>query len=313
MQAIALKPQAALAPSNPWAVVPPLGDLQAYIRAVQALPLLSANEERDCAERLRKQNDLQAASRLVLSHLRVVVAIARHYAGYGLAQADLIQEGNVGLMKAVRRFDPSHGTRLVTYAMHWIKAEIHEFIVRNWRMVKVATTKAQRKLFFNLRSLRHSLRQDADDDTQASATLRESEVADMARTLRVKPEEVRAMQARLAGGDVALDPSPGESDEDTVAPAAYLADPAQDPAQVLESLQDYRLATEGVHHALQGLDERARAIVLARWLPPDGERAKTLHELAAEWGISAERVRQLESAALRKLKQALQAEPALGA
>jgi len=307
MHAIALKPQASLAPSNPWSVVPPLGDLQAYIRAVQALPLLSAEEERDCAERLRKENDLQAASRLVLSHLRVVVAIARQYAGYGLAQSDLIQEGNVGLMKAVRRYDPSHGTRLVTYAMHWIKAEIHEFIVRNWRMVKVATTKAQRKLFFNLRSLKHSLRQDADDDTQASATLRESEVADMARTLGVKPEEVRAMQARLAAGDVALDPSPGESDEDTVAPAAYLADPTQDPAHVLESLQDYRLATEGVHDALQALDERARAIVLARWLPPEGERAKTLHELAAEWGISAERVRQLESAALRKLKQALQA------
>ncbi|MDA0226901.1 MAG: RNA polymerase sigma factor RpoH [Proteobacteria bacterium] len=310
MHDIALKPHASLTPSNPWAALPPLGDLQAYIRGVQALPMLSAEEERAAAEKLRNDNDLQAASQLVLSHLRVVVAIARQYAGYGLPQADLIQEGNVGLMKAVRRFDPSHGTRLVTYAMHWIKAEIHEFIVRNWRMVKVATTKAQRKLFFNLRSLRHSLRQDADDDIQTSATLRASEVEEIARTLNVKPDEVRAMQARLAGADVSLDPTPGAAEDESMAPVAHLHDPAQDPAQVLESLQAYRLATEGVREAVQQLDERARAIVLARWLPPDGEATKTLHELAAEWGISAERVRQLESAALRKLKTALQTQHA---
>lgn len=308
MHAIALKPQASLAPSNPWSVVPPLGDLQAYIRAVQALPLLSAEEERDCAERLRKENDLQAASRLVLSHLRVVVAIARQYAGYGLAQSDLIQEGNVGLMKAVRRYDPSHGTRLVTYAMHWIKAEIHEFILRNWRMVKVATTKAQRKLFFNLRSLKSQIQaQEVMAGEDARDTLTPHQVNQVAQTLKVKPEEVIEMESRLVGGDVVLDPLPSDDQDEAPHLMLQLSDASLEPTTVLEAQQREAMSSDGVPWAMSQLDARSRRIIEERWLKvnDNGTGGMTLHELAAEFGVSAERIRQIEASALKKMRKSL--------
>ena len=300
----------ALAVRDPWALLPSLGNLDAYISAVNRLPMLTPEEEASFSRRLRENGDLEAAGRLVLSHLRLVVSISRQYLGYGLPQGDLIQEGNVGLMKAVKRFDPDQGVRLVSYAMHWIKAEIHEYILRNWRMVKVATTKAQRKLFFNLRSMKHSLKEEAAEGQTHRNTLTESELEHVARELNVKREEVLEMETRLSGGDVALEP---QSDEDgeSFAPIAYLADESQEPTRVLEARSRDALAGDGITRALSVLDERSRRIVEERWLKvnDDSSGGMTLHELAAEYGVSAERIRQIEVAAMKKMKKAL-AEPA---
>ncbi len=301
-------PSAALA-TNPWALVPPLGNINAYISAVNALPMLSHEEEQAAARRLRDEDDLASASQLVMSHLRLVVSISRQYLGYGLPHADLIQEGNIGLMKAVKRFDPDQGVRLVSYAMHWIKAEIHEYILKNWRMVKVATTKAQRKLFFNLRSRKQGFRADAIDGDTHRDTLSDTEVQTMARELQVKPQEVRDMEMRLGGGDVVLDPSPNDDGQEAWGPIAYLADGQHEPTAVLESAQREALATDGVTEALAALDERSRRIVTERWLKvnDDGSGGMTLHELAAEFGISAERVRQIEVQAMKKMRLTLEA------
>ena len=268
-----------------------VGSLDQYIQRVNRIPLLTEKEESDLARSLRDEGDVEAARKLVLSHLRVVVAIARGYLGYGLPHSDLIQEGNVGLMKAVKRFDPDRGVRLVSFAIHWIKAEIHEYIVKNWRLVKIATTKAQRKLFFNLRSMRRS-----------SNTLQGDEVIAMAEHLGVKPEEVREMETRLSGADVALEAGP-DDDEERFAPIAYLADPHAEPSEVIAQRQYAHLQDEGLHSALAKLDERSRAIVQRRWLT-EGEAA-TLHELAAEYGVSAERIRQIEAKAMQKMRSQL--------
>jgi RNA polymerase sigma-32 factor len=301
-----------LAVANPWSIVPPLGNLDAYISATNRLPLLTLEEEQDYARKLRDHNDLQAAGALILSHLRLVVSISRQYLGYGLPHGDLIQEGNIGLMKAVKRFDPSQGVRLVSYAMHWIKAEIHEYILKNWRMVKVATTKAQRKLFFNLRSMKQGFKADAAIDGHNHGasyrdTLSADEVAQMAARLNVKPEEVLEMETRLSGGDVALDPGPSDDGEESFGPIAYLADASQEPTALIESRQRDRLSTDGVASALETLDERSRRIVEERWLKvnDDGSGGMTLHELAAVYGVSAERIRQIEAAAMKKMKKAL--------
>jgi RNA polymerase sigma-32 factor len=255
---------------------------------VNRIPLLTEREEVELATRLRDDGDLDAARRLIMSHLRLVVAIARGYLGYGLPHADLIQEGNIGLMKAVKRFDPTRGVRLVSFAMHWIKAEIHEYILKNWRLVKIATTKAQRKLFFNLRSLKH--------DTGA---LNRDEVQAVALQLGVKPEEVVEMETRLSGRDIQLDGGTDDEDE-RFAPIAYLPDPHAEPSEVLEHAQLARLQDEGLTEALASLDERSRSIVRRRWLT-EGQSA-TLHELAAEYGVSAERIRQIEAKALQKMR-----------
>jgi RNA polymerase sigma-32 factor len=299
----------ALALRDPWSVVPSLGNLDAYISAVNRLPLLTLEEEQSLAKRLREQGDLRAAGQLVLSHLRLVVSISRQYLGYGLPQGDLIQEGNVGLMKAVKRFDPTQGVRLVSYAMHWIKAEIHEYILKNWRMVKVATTKAQRKLFFNLRSMKQGFKSEAaEGDTHRNA-LSAAEVAIVARELKVKPEEVLEMETRMAGGDVALEPQDDEDGEDSYAPIAYLADESQEPTRALEARHRDWLAGDGIGRALEVLDARSRRIVEERWLKvnDDGSGGMTLHELAAEYGVSAERIRQIEVAAMKKMRGALAA------
>ncbi len=271
-----------------------VGNLDAYIQAARRFPMLSEAEEFALARRLREEDDVDAARQLVLSHLRLVIAIARGYLGYGLPHADLIQEGNIGLMKAVKRFDPSRGVRLVSFAIHWIKAEIHEYILKNWRLVKVATTKAQRKLFFNLRSLKAS-----------SDTLTPAEVDEIAYKLGVKAEEVVEMETRMGGRDLALDGSPDDEDDNRVAPIAYLADSAAEPTQVLEAREYDRLQSDGLQQALAGLDERSRRIVEARWL--DEENPATLHDLAAEFGVSAERIRQIEVKALQKMKGLLAA------
>ncbi|MEY4766087.1 MAG: polymerase sigma factor RpoH [Pseudomonadota bacterium] len=299
----------ALATRDPWSLVPSLGNLDAYIRSVQAIPMLAPEEEQTLARRLKDENDLQAASRLVLSHLRLVVSISRQYLGYGLPQGDLIQEGNVGLMKAVKRFDPDQGVRLVSYAIHWIKAEIHEYILKNWRMVKVATTKAQRKLFFNLRSLKHQFKGEADDAHVTRAGLSEAEIHRVASELDVRPEDVIEMETRLAGGDVALDAPADEESEYTMAPVAYLADEAHEPTRVIESHRRDWLATDGIQRALSQLDDRSRRIVEERWLKVDdnGSGGMTLHELAADYGVSAERIRQIEVAAMKKMRKALEA------
>ena len=297
-------------------MVPSLGNLDAYISAVNRLPMLSPSEESDLARRLRDAGDLQAAGRLVLSHLRLVVSVSRQYLGYGLPHGDLIQEGNVGLMKAVKRFDPEQGVRLVSYALHWIKAEIHEYILKNWRLVKVATTKAQRKLFFNLRSMKASLKgaQAAADDGPEGQTYRSTltpaEVASVARALDVKPEEVIEMETRLAGGDVALEPQ-GDDGEESFAPIAYLADETSEPTRRLEARRRDWLAGDGITQALEVLDARSRRIVEQRWLQvnDDASGGMTLHELAAEYGVSAERIRQIEVAALKKMRKALEAAP----
>ena len=272
-----------------------LGNIDAYISAVNRLPMLTQEEEVSLARRLRENNDLNAAQKLVLSHLRLVVSIARGYLGYGLPHADLIQEGNIGLMKAVKRFDPDQGVRLVSYAMHWIKAEIHEYILKNWRLVKVATTKAQRKLFFNLRSHKEGL--DA---------MTPSQVDDLAKTLNVKREEVIEMEMRMSGHDIALE-APSDDEDEKFAPIAYLASDSGEPTKALEALQYDRLQSEGLESALGQLDARSRRIVEARWLTNDDGSGATLHELAHEFGVSAERIRQIESAALKKMKGVLAA------
>jgi RNA polymerase sigma-32 factor len=301
----------ALAVSKSWAsasLLPPLGNLEAYISAVGRLPMLTLEEEQECARRLRDQNDLEAASRLVLSHLRLVVSVSRKYLGYGLPHGDLIQEGNIGLMKAVKRFDPDQGVRLVSYALHWIKAEIHEYILKNWRMVKMATTKAQRKLFFNLRSMKQGFKDDADVATHRD-TLSQEQIDSMARTLKVKREEVIEMEQRMAGGDVLLDPSPSEDGQEAFGPISYLADASHEPTALIESHQRDRLASDGIAAALEELDPRSRRIVQERWLKvnDDGSGGMTLHELAAEYQVSAERIRQIEVAAMKKMRKTLAA------
>jgi RNA polymerase sigma-32 factor len=298
----------ALTVRDPWSLVPSLGNLEAYVRAVNQLPLLTASEELDLARRLRDHQDVEAASRLVLSHLRLVVAVSRQYLGYGLPQGDLIQEGNVGLMKAVKRFDPEQGVRLVSYALHWIKAEIHEYILRNWRLVKVATTKAQRKLFFNLRSLKRQMKVEADETQTYRNSLSEQEIAAVARELDVRPQDVIEMETRMSGSDVALEPG-ADDDEDHIAPIAYLADETHEPTRVLEHLSRERLSTDGVSLALEALDPRSRRIVEERWLKvnDDGSGGMTLHELAHEYGVSAERIRQIEAAAMKKMRATLTA------
>jgi RNA polymerase sigma-32 factor len=298
----------ALAIANPWAVVPSLGNLDAYISAVNRLPMLTAEEEQEFAKKFRDENDLEAAGKLVLSHLRLVVSVSRKYLGYGLPHGDLIQEGNIGLMKAVKRFDPEQGVRLVSYALHWIKAEIHEYILKNWRMVKVATTKAQRKLFFNLRSMKQGFKDDADAETHRD-TLTDAQIDVMARELNVKREEVIEMETRMSGGDVMLDPGPSDDGEEAFGPIAFLADATHEPTAELESRQRDAMATDGIAAALEQLDPRSRRIVEERWLKvnDDGSGGMTLHELAAEYGVSAERIRQIESAAMKKMKKALAA------
>jgi RNA polymerase sigma-32 factor len=266
-----------------------LGSVDQYIQAVNRFPLLTAEQETALGRRLRDDNDLEAARQLVLSHLRLVVAVSRKYLGYGLPQADLIQEGNVGLMKAVRRFDPERGVRLVSFALHWIKAEIHDYILRNWRLVKVATTKAQRKLFFNLRSMK-----------TRSAALTTTEANAIARTLGVKPEEVREMEMRLGGQDVALDPQPGDDGETPMTPIAYLTDADDEPSQILERAETAANRSAGLRGALQKLDPRSRRIIEARWLREDDQA--TLQQLADEYGVSAERIRQIESKALKSMR-----------
>jgi RNA polymerase sigma-32 factor len=296
----------ALAVANPWGLMPPLGNLDAYISAVNRLPMLTLEQEQAFARQLKDNNDVDAAGKLVLSHLRLVVSVSRQYLGYGLPHGDLIQEGNIGLMKAVKRFDPDHGVRLVSYALHWIKAEIHEYILKNWRMVKVATTKAQRKLFFNLRSMKQGFKDDVDSDTHRD-TLTETQVDTMARKLNVKREDVMEMETRMSGGDVLLDPTPNDSGEEAFGPIAYLADASHEPTALIESHQRDVLASDGIAEALQALDPRSRRIVEERWLKvnDDGSGGLTLHDLADEYGVSAERIRQIEVAAMKKMKKAL--------
>jgi RNA polymerase sigma-32 factor len=285
-----------------------LGHLDAYISAVNRMPMLTPEQEQEFARKLRNENDLEAAGKLVLSHLRVVVSVARQYLGYGLPHADLIQEGNIGLMKAVKRYDPDQGVRLVSYAMHWIKAEIHEYILKNWRMVKVATTKAQRKLFFNLRSMKQGLKAEADEATGTHRdTLTASQIDSMAKDLNVKREEVMEMETRMSGGDVLLDPSPSDDGETAYGPIAYLADAHHEPTAMIEEHQRDLMASDGIAAALASLDERSRRIVEERWLKvnDDGSGGLTLHDLADEFGVSAERIRQIEVAAMKKMKAAL--------
>jgi RNA polymerase sigma-32 factor len=273
----------------------PTGSLEAYVQTVNRIPILSAEEERALAVRWRERQDLEAARRLVLSHLRLVVAVARGYLGYGLPHADLIQEGSIGLMKAVKRFDPDRNVRLVSFAIHWIKAEIHEYILRNWRLVKLATTKAQRKLFFNLRSMKSGL-----------APMTRQDVARIARELRVKPEEVVEMETRLSGQDLAFEADP--DDEEAYAPANYLsADRDAEPLAQLEAKESEQVRAAGLDEALKTLDARSRRIIEARWLRE--KNALTLHDLAAEFKVSAERIRQIEAKALENMKKAMQARP----
>ncbi len=271
-----------------------VGSIDACIQAANRMPMLSDVEETRLAREFRDHGDLDAACQLVTSHLRLVIAIARGYLGYGLPHADLIQEGNIGLMKAVKRFDPERGVRLVSFAMHWIKAEIHEYILKNWRLVKIATTKAQRKLFFNLRSMKGD-----------ATTLTPDAVQSMAAQLGVKPQDVMEMETRLAGGDIGLEPV-GEDEEERYAPIAWLAaDDASEPTVQLERREYDRLQSDGLQSALSALDDRSRAIVQRRWLVAEGEEAATLHELADEFGVSAERIRQIEVKALQKMKGVL--------
>ncbi len=271
--------------------LPSVASIDSYVQAVGRFPMLTQEEESRLARQYRDEGDVEAARRLVLSHLRLVVAIARGYMGYGLQHADLIQEGNIGLMKAVKRFDPDRGVRLVSFAVHWIRAEIHEFILRNWRIVKIATTKAQRKLFFNLRSMKSGLN-----------ALTPDEVGAMATELRVKPEDVVEMETRLGGGDVSLEPL-SEDDEDAYGPIAYLSNPEDEPGRILEHAEQEHVRTEGLANALSRLDPRSQRIIEARWLRETN--TATLHELADEFGVSAERIRQIEAQAMKKLRLAL--------
>jgi RNA polymerase sigma-32 factor len=267
------------------------GSIEAFTNAAYQIPVLTPEEEKELARRLRDQDDRAAAQRLITSHLRFVIRIARGYLGYGLPLADLVQEGAVGLTKAVRRFEPDLGVRLVSFAVHWIRAEIHEYILRNWRIVKVATTKAQRKLFFNLRSRKKRL-----------GWLSREEVEDIARELNVKPETVVQMESRLANHDAAFDGSDTDDEDAPAAPAAYLPDTSMEPASTLERLDTETFQHERLNAALTVLDERSRAIIRKRWL---SERKRTLHELAGEFSVSAERVRQIEKAAIQKLRAKL--------
>lgn len=268
-----------------------VGNIESYIQASKRFPMLSEEEEKELARRLRDENDLEAARQLILSHLRLVISIARNYLGYGLPHADLIQEGNIGLMKAVKRFDPDRGVRLVSFAMHWIKAEIHDYILKNWRLVKVATTKAQRKLFFNLRSLKGP-----------SETFGQTQINEVAQQLGVRPEDVIEMDQRLSGNDIALE-GHSHDDEENYAPIDYLADHDSEPTRVMERRHKDYLHSEGLQHALDGLDDRSRRIVESRWLNEDNPA--TLHDLAAEFGVSAERIRQIEVKAMQKMRLAL--------
>jgi RNA polymerase sigma-32 factor len=270
------------------ALAGPLGSLDAYLERVSRIPVLNREDERALAERFRSQEDLQAARELVLSHLRFVVHIARGYSGYGLPMGDLIQEGNVGLMKAVKRFDPRLNVRLVSFAVHWIRAEIHEYVLRNWRLVKIATTKAQRKLFFNLRRLKKNLSWLSAEETIA-----------VARDLGVTPGEVTEMEKRLAARDLSFDPAPEADDEELYSPAAYLPAPDADPAEQVEDAESADDSSERLRGALSRLDTRSRDIVQQRWMSED---KATLHELADKYGVSAERIRQIESSALGKLR-----------
>jgi len=272
------------------------GSLETYIRSVNSLPLLTVERERELARRYHGASDLEAARELVFAHLRVVVAISRGYLGYGLPQADLVQEGNIGLMKAVKRFDPERGVRLVSFAVHWIRAEIHEYILRNWRIVKIATTKAQRKLFFNLRSLK-----------RGPAALGVEEAKAVASQLGVKPEEVVEMETRLTGRDIALEPA-GDDEDESFAPISYLEAENAEPGRVLEHEQTARLRGEGLEKALAQLDPRSRRIIEARWLTE--KESATLHDLAAEFGVSAERIRQIEAKALARMKNVIGAQAA---
>ena len=269
-------------------IAAPIGSLDAYVERVSSLPVLSREEEIELAERFRRDNDLEAARALVLSHLRFVVHVARGYMGYGLPVGDLIQEGNVGLMKAVKRFDPSVGVRLVSFAVHWIRAEIHEYVLRNWRLVRVATTKAQRKLFFNLRRMKKNLAWLSEDETQA-----------VARDLGVEPREVREMEQRLSARDLSFDPTPAEDEDSVYSPAAYLPAEGADPAAAVEQAEWEDATADSLAGALERLDPRSRRIIETRWLSED---KLTLHDLADEFGVSAERVRQVEAQALKKLR-----------
>ena len=273
------------------ALAGPLGNLDAYLDRVSRVPVLSREDEQLLARRFRDDGDVEAARALVLSHLRFVAHIARGYLGYGLPVGDLVQEGNVGLMKAVKRFDPDLGVRLVSFAVHWIRAEIHEYVLRNFRLVKVATTKAQRKLFFNLRRMKKNL-----------GWLSAEETATVARELGVEPTEVTEMERRLSARDLAFDPSPAESDEEDIHnPAAYLPAPDADPAQQVEEAEWDESAQAGLVRAIAGLDPRSRDILASRWMTGDADKA-TLHDLAAKYGVSAERIRQLEANAIKKLR-----------
>ncbi len=272
----------------------PIGSLEAYVERVSAIPILAREEEMALARRFRDHQDLDAARDLVLSHLRFVVHIARGYMGYGLPVGDLIQEGNVGLMKAVKRFDPDMGVRLVSFAVHWIRAEIHEFVIRNWRLVRVATTKAQRKLFFNLRRMKKNLAWLSEDETRA-----------VAGELGVAPREVREMERRLSARDLSFDPLPEAGDDEmVVSPSLFLPSAEADPATIVEQDQWEGAVSDSLASALEGLDERSRTVIRSRWL---GEEKKTLQELAADYGVSAERIRQIEAAALVKLRSAMSA------
>ncbi|MBI5429664.1 MAG: RNA polymerase sigma factor RpoH [Nitrosomonadales bacterium] len=266
-----------------------VGSLESYIQSVNRFPVLSQEDEFALANRFRIENDLDAARQLVLSHLRVVVSVTRGYSGYGLPQADLIQEGNIGLMKAVKRYDPERGVRLVSFALHWIRAEIHEFVVRNWRMVKIATTKSQRKLFFNLRSLKKGLE-----------PLKPQQISEIAQQLNVSEHDVIEMESRFAGHEIALE-ADGSDDDESYAPIQYLADSEEhEPSHILEYAEHERLQTNGLASALAGLDQRSRRIIEARWLCEEGSAA-TLHDLAAEFNVSAERIRQIEQKAMAKM------------
>lgn len=285
--------QLAAAVSNPGA----LGTIEAYITAVNQQPMLTVEQEQDLGRRLQKDGDLEAARQLIMSHLRLVVSIARQYLGYGLPHADLIQEGNIGLMKAVKRFDPERGVRLVSFAVHWIKAEIHEYVIRNWRLVKVATTKAQRKLFFNLRRM----------SPEGGQTLDPEQVDSIARELNVRPQDVEEMELRMSGAEMALESPYGSDDDDAIfAPISYLSDEGElEPSNVLAQRAQIQLQGPGLENAIAQLDDRSRHIIESRWLQDD--RGPTLHDLAAEYGVSAERIRQIESAALKKLRGFLEA------
>jgi len=289
----------ALVRRNPaeLALLGPIGSFDAYVDAVSRIPVLSREDAHELATRYRRDDDLDAARQLVLSHLRFVVHIARGYHGYGLPMGDLVQEGNVGLMKAVKRFDPAVGVRLVSFAVHWIRAEIHEYVLRNWRLVKIATTKAQRKLFFNLRKYKRSLGWLSAEETQA-----------VARDLGVSPAEVTEMERRLASRDISYDPAPNaDEEEESYSPSAYLPAPDADPAIAVERAEWDDDVTDKVAHAMSQLDARSQAVLRARWMT---DQKATLHELADQYGVSAERIRQIEANAIKKLRKLVVAEEA---